>query len=271
MFIRETVDIAPDCLPSADAASSGVSWFRSPTGNCTYTCFPERRLLRSPQDVIAWPNSISPARDIVGIFLPMISSFLFGWLLGEVSARTWMREKLARNPNDYITTAATWREAVGLRWFARRFQTRDGRNSNPDIAQPSSPASISSSSATPRGLRLWRSFQSFIVFGNFAAFAANVVMTEYRIYSFPRIERANEVGQWAPWVSVGLVVLAQAFNHFAKKRGWGRDRFKLRSHVDEEQAPDAREPRDHLKKIDGESAITISRCDTMDSKRRNSF
>lgn len=81
---------------------------------------------------------------------------------------------------------------------------------------------------------LWLPFRYFSVFGVYGSFAANVILVELHLRDLPTNEQPYEIGQWSPWVSVGMVAAAQVVKWLVqrhmghnKKEGEGEE-----SHLD---------------------------------------
>ncbi|KAK2789964.1 hypothetical protein FQN52_005772 [Onygenales sp. PD_12] len=230
IYVNGAGFITPECLPPQEAATSKWAGFPSPTENCTYVCPPEARLFHRKSDVLAGPNHINRARDILSVFLPASLLYIFGWAVTELAFRTWLRNKVSKDAERYFPNAGSATEVVGLRRLGTFMSSRqntskcDGMTASvqPVSPAPSSPVLPQSQGRKPWYLPMWRSAHYYLMLAHFGAFITNVVLAEYRMKDFPMNEQPYEVGQWISWVSVALVVFAQVLNHYMKLR-WGDD------------------------------------------------
>ncbi|PGH06231.1 hypothetical protein AJ80_08200 [Polytolypa hystricis UAMH7299] len=289
IFVNEARMIAPSCRPKGDVSPSQASLFSNPTEDCVYTCSPQRRLFRPPNDVQAWPNHIGRARDIVSVFMPTTYSYILTWAIVGIVARTCYKRKISSQcPEDYNVTASSTKDVLGLRRIGTFLSEQDRKSTtNSSVATEKLPPRPQQNLS--RMERFWLSFRYYLMLGHFAAFITNVVMTEYRLKDLPNNEQPYEVGQWAPWVSVALVVLAQAINRFARHR-WGDEGLRCtKKRPDEEQAAASsspfhqwrlgtgRGPQTSGDTLYGETGgvdeidMKVSRTEAWSTKRRNSF
>lgn len=272
IYAKETFVQAPTCLPpGGEEILSAVSVFPSPTDNCTYACFPEaHRLLRGSGDIIAWPNLTNTASAVAGVFLPTISAVLpptFIYLIVYLVRRR--RGKPYCGPSHTTTPPAIAKLELG--WIWERFREWwSNRGSSTTIRRHR--AQI----PTSRRSKVQRLFQYYCIIVSFGAYVVNIILNEIRLHVLPVNEMPYEVGQWSPWVSVALVVVAQIINHFSGRK-WGRMNMQ-----DEEQSLDMRAftgstfRRQSTVKSTGwneEAGIRARRSTAEDSitKRRNSF
>ncbi|EEH36301.2 hypothetical protein PAAG_00624 [Paracoccidioides lutzii Pb01] len=297
--------ITPECLSRNETISFNGSLFPSPTGDCLYTCPPERRLFRPNNDVIAFPNHTNRPRDITSVFLPATLIYVFTWIVLEIILRTVFRNK----PIDpQLAPAMSATEVVGMRRIGTFVQNRQNSGKPKDLnvsiqaisspsAGESSAASTSASSWSPKNPQLpkpssrWAPFcrnaPFYFAVAHFSAFIVNVVMSEFRIKDLPSNEQPKEIGQWIPWVSVALVVFSQTLNHYLKVRRGPEEKGRF-SHQDEEKAmtydhwkfgisPQSRirqqqqRKRDDLKGVGEHLESMMFKNETTNTTRRNSF
>ncbi|KAJ0421237.1 hypothetical protein BJY00DRAFT_323286 [Aspergillus carlsbadensis] len=206
----------PACL-SPDRSdldvTSAVSTLYNASGDCTYACFAEKRpLFRSGSDVVVWKNQLDAPNDLTAMFLPTVAASIpsaivvWIWLLlkkDNASAR------LLRPPPVFTRFELGW---VGARLVGK--QRRRDRDEDRVVPPPSIDASPRTQYRFPK---LILAYQYYFVLGSSAVFVVNIVMNEVRLRSLPTNEMPYEVGQWGPWVGVGLILLAELLNRMMKR------------------------------------------------------
>ena len=272
MYARQTYAAAPACLDPETVDSSVASLFPSDTENCTYVCFHQSgRLFHSPDQIIAWPNKIHQASDITSIYFPTAISYLGAFIVFTIIFRVRQRKQRgihSRNRTPTPLSSSTSNSPTTDIWLREKVPGRQTTSSETVLSSPPP-----SESSRPR---LWTAVTYFSFFALFGAVIANAV-NEYRMYPYPTNESSMEVGQWAPWVAVGLVVLAQLINKYAKMRWEGKG-------ADDEESGFDRIRRDVDASMIRRGWIVprqpimgtgidsdISRAETWESRRRYSF
>ncbi|KAK1764384.1 hypothetical protein QBC33DRAFT_547062 [Phialemonium atrogriseum] len=263
---------APTCLPpGVTVLSAAASLLESPTDNCTYACFPqEHPLLRRPTDIMAWPNKTDPAQSVTGVFLPTLSSaiplaliYLVTYLIRKRRGDPCPATNHATSPPGLARLELGW---IGD-WLRRRRHDR---------ASSAAGSPARAQGRADRRFKFRAAFQYYCVLVSFGAFVANTILNEVRLQPLPADEMPYEVGQWAPWVSVLLVVVAQIINHFSGKR---RRRESMRDEEGDICARQLTGSTLHRQSTVGsgeaskDMAFELRRSDTGESdfKRRNSF
>ncbi|KAL2818015.1 hypothetical protein BJX63DRAFT_429346 [Aspergillus granulosus] len=196
----------PACFAPAVNITSAVSVLYNASADCTYACFAEKHpLFRSASDTLAWENQLDPARDITAVFLPTtvasIPSAIIVWIWIIRKGNTY----LLRPPPVFNRFELGW---VGARLFGKQRQDRM-------VSSTKNPAQR----VHCRHPKLVLAYQYYFVLGSFGAFVVNLVLNEVRFRSLPTNEMPYEVGQWGPWVGVGLILLAELLNQ-TMKRMW---------------------------------------------------
>ncbi|RYP69513.1 hypothetical protein DL769_005260 [Monosporascus sp. CRB-8-3] len=213
IYAKEDFVTAPACLPPEEAMTSATSLFQSPTENCTYACFQKDHTpFRSLPNIMAWPNRTDPAKDITGVFVPCVASALPTALICGIMDHIRMRRGDRRRVSDYFASPPALHK-YELSWIMDRLLGR--RHNHVSSATMSSP---SLQNRTSRHIKFWTAFQYYYVICSFGTFALNIILNEIRFQHLPTIEKPYEVGQWAPWVSVMLVVSAQITTHYLGRR-----------------------------------------------------
>ncbi|KAH7177065.1 hypothetical protein EDB81DRAFT_773952 [Dactylonectria macrodidyma] len=208
IYAKEKVVVAPDCLPHEEALALAISVFQ--IKNCTYACFKnEHQPFRSPPSILAWANNTDAASAISGVFVPTAAASLSTVLIVGFIDLIWIRRGDGRRVSDYIIPSPSpvlKKFELGwlVCWLLRRLRRL-----------PS--ATMSSCGPQNRDRHYIKTTtQYFVIFIWFSIFIINTSLNEYRFRHFPKNEEEYEVGQWAPWVSVLLVVAAQIISHFSK-------------------------------------------------------
>ncbi|KAL4957052.1 hypothetical protein BDW69DRAFT_191894 [Aspergillus filifer] len=183
----------PTCLASGSPGNipDTAATLRNTTANCTYVCYPENRpLARSPADVEVWENHLDTPFRITSSKLdndlvPVHSHRSRGWV------------------------------------FLKRGRQRSSSGSEGGSA-------VQGTSTEPttqiRYDRLQVVFRYYFILSSFGVFVVNLVLNEVRFRALPTDEMSFEVGQWSPWVSVGLILLAQGISRLFKRGGRGTKR-----------------------------------------------
>ncbi|KAL3485653.1 hypothetical protein BJX62DRAFT_216791 [Aspergillus germanicus] len=196
----------PECFGPESDISSAVSTFRNASTDCTYACFPEKRpLFRSATDAVAWKNELDAPRDITAVFVPNISASM----LSAIIVWTWVIRKgnavLLQPPPIFTRFELGY---VGARLFGKQRRQED---------RIFPPSRVDSPRVQYRFPKLVEAFQYYFVLGSSGVFIVNLIMNEVRLRSLPTNEMPYEVGQWGPWVGVGLIVLAELLNRLMKR------------------------------------------------------
>ncbi|KAL3441323.1 hypothetical protein BJX65DRAFT_322466 [Aspergillus insuetus] len=249
----------PACFGLEDDISSAVSTLYNASSGCTYACFAEKHpLFRSASDALAWENQLDAPRDITAVFVPNISASL----LSAIIVWTWVIRKgnavLLQPPPVFTRFELGW---VGARLFGKRCRDRTIAPKLKTLQRPK---------VHYRFPKLVEAFQYYFVLGSSAVFIVNLVMNEVRLRYLPTNEMPYEVGQWGPWVGVGLILLAELLNRLMK-RMWPE---KAKS-VDEEELPIWLKQSEGQGGEKGWKGLSV-RASTMQSevstiRRRNSF
>ncbi|KAK2764396.1 Mannose-6-phosphate isomerase [Arachnomyces sp. PD_36] len=217
MYAEQVHSEAPACVDPKTIDTSAASLIPSETEDCSYACFHRGgRLFHTEDQIKAWPNTLSSVSDTTSIYFPTAVSYLisFGAITMIQRSRKKKQGQKGLDPAAYDT------------------RPTKGPSKNSSIEQRLREWWLSRSGAVisprthefppkTRFPRFWAAWENFAFLALFGAVAANCIMNEVRIYGFPTNEEAQEVGQWAPWVAVGLVVLAQVINKYAKMRWEG--------------------------------------------------
>ncbi|PTU24152.1 hypothetical protein P175DRAFT_021624 [Aspergillus ochraceoroseus IBT 24754] len=202
IYIKGSVQ-ATSCISSLDAIPSGAPTLESVSGNCTYVCFPENHpLFRSPGDIQPWENKLDDPRAITGMFVPTIAASIPSAII------TWIWSSRQGRAYDY-TRLPTPLNRLELGWIGDRLFAKQQHNRG--SFSPESPVQVH------RHPKLWRVFQYYVIIGSFGVFVVNIVLNEVRLRPLPTDEMPYAVGQWSPWVAVGLIVLAQVLSQLMKK------------------------------------------------------
>ncbi|KAL4914545.1 hypothetical protein BDW62DRAFT_138927 [Aspergillus aurantiobrunneus] len=248
IYIRGNID-GPTCYDSALYLDiSAASTLEDLSANCTFVCFQEARPLgRSPGDILAWKNQLDPPFHITAAFVPTVTASI----PGSIVALTWS----FRKGHSYLFLPPPIFSRVELSWIG---EWLFGRRQHDGISpRRSSFARIGSAEVPPspvRYPRLLLAYQYYFALGSFGVFVVNLVMNEVRFQHLPTNEMPFEVGQWSPWVGVGLILLAQVLCQLLKGNRTGKRRG------DEEE----------LRRWDRGKEVNM-RTGTMTCRRRNSF
>lgn len=217
MYARETHSMAPACLNPEAVDTSAASILASETEACSYVCFHEGgRIFRSEDQILAWQNRISSARDITAIYFPTAIAYLVSFSVIGIVHRIQTRRKTQQRCLD-LTVTALHPTPKPPGYFSFENKVQEWRSSRSETMVSTPP------SFWPSKRKFWAGCEYFSFFALFGAVAANGIMSEVRIYWFPVNENPQEVGQWAPWVAVGLVIIAQIINKYSKLRWEGRN------------------------------------------------
>ncbi|KAL3461201.1 hypothetical protein BJX64DRAFT_289577 [Aspergillus heterothallicus] len=242
----------PTCLDSTADRSSAVSTLYNATGDCTYACFPEERaLFRSANDTVAWKNQLDAPRDITAVFLPTIAA--------SIPSATIVWLWVIRKGNSYLLQPPPVFSRFELGWVgARLFGTQ--RHKAEVVAR----VKRNTQQLPYRYAKFIRAYQYYFILGSTGAFVVNLVLNEVRLRSLPTNEMPFEVGQWGPWVGVGLILLAELLNRLVK-RMW----LENVHNVDEEELPIWRGKAGEREELKGRTNTMRSEASTL--RRRNSF
>ncbi|KAL2844130.1 hypothetical protein BJY01DRAFT_248254 [Aspergillus pseudoustus] len=204
IYVRASGEGAVCFDPEADI-NSAVSTLYNASTECSYACFAEKHpLFRSASDTVAWKNQLDAPRDITAVFLPTfaasIPSAIIVWI--------WVLRKgnsyLMQPPPVFSRLELGW---VGARLFGK--QREDRIVSSRIQSTPPIPYRYS---------KLVLAYQYYFILGSSGAFVVNLVLNEVRLRSLPTNEMPYEVGQWGPWVGVGLILLAELLNRVMKRK-----------------------------------------------------
>ncbi|CEL08534.1 hypothetical protein ASPCAL11683 [Aspergillus calidoustus] len=223
IYIRADSE-GPECFGPESDITSAVSTLYNASTDCTYACFAEKHpLFRSGSDALAWKNQLDAPRDITAVFVPNISASM----LSAIIVWTWVIRKgnavLLQPPPVFTRFELGW---VSARLFGKQRGRRD------HAVPPLRLRSTQRPEVQYRFPKLVEAFQYYFVLGSSAVFIVNLVMNEVRLRSLPTNEMPYEVGQWGPWVGVGLILLAELLNRLMK-RMWP----ERATSVDEEELP----------------------------------
>ncbi|KAL2783174.1 hypothetical protein BJX66DRAFT_319004 [Aspergillus keveii] len=218
--------VGPECFGPQTDITSAVSTFYNASADCTYACFAEKHpLFRSAGDAVAWKNELDAPRDITAVFVPNISASM----LSAIIVWTWVIRKgnavLLQPPPIFTRFELGW---VGSRLFGKQRRRDQDRVIASRIQSPPR--------VQYRFPKLVEVFQYYFVLGSSGVFIVNLVMNEVRLRSLPTNEMPYEVGQWGPWVGVGLILLAELLNRLMK-RMWPEKVRGVRAAGDEEELP----------------------------------
>ncbi|RYP21105.1 hypothetical protein DL765_002394 [Monosporascus sp. GIB2] len=229
IYAKEDFVVAPACLPLEEAMTSATSVFQSPTENCTYACFQtEHTPFRSLSNIMAWPNKTHRARDITSVFVLIIAANLISAVIRGTNYRIRMRRGNRRHVSDSNTLPSALHKSK-LSLIRDRLMGRQHKHvSSTTVSSPGL------QNQTSRCIKFREAFRNFLIMLPFGSFALNIFMNEIRFNELPTIEEPYEVGQWAPWVCVTLVVAAQITSHFLG-RSW---RSKQKHEEEETRGPE---------------------------------
>lgn len=273
MFARENHSGPPPCLNPETVDAPAASLFPSETEDCTYVCLPQGGLFHTEDQILAWPNRISATSDITAIYFPTAASYILTFVIIAIVTHIRQRrrnDQKFQHPNVPVIQLDS-KPRINLT-LKEKFQKWWSHRS--EAMTPVRSLEFPTKTQYPK---FWAACEYYACFALFGAVAANTIMNEVRMYGFPTNEDPQEVGQWAPWVAVGLVVLAQVINKYAKLR-WGE-----RGTDDEERGFDrirqnleasmARRgwiaPRQLMSDTDDD--LALSRAESWESKRRYSL
>jgi hypothetical protein len=239
IYVRAEAE-GPACLgPEADLdIASAVSTLYNASGDCTYACFAETRpLFRSGSDALAWKNQLDAPNDLTAMFLPTVAAsipsgiIVWIWLIIKKDSAS---ARLLRPPPVFTRFELGWLGARLLRKTRRRDPERDRDADGDRVVFP--PSILAPVRIQHRFPRLILAYQYYFVLGSSGVFVVNIVMNEVRLRSLPTNEMPYEVGQWGPWVGVGLILLAELLNRLMK-RMWPESRKIRAAASDEEGLP----------------------------------
>ncbi|OJI97999.1 hypothetical protein ASPVEDRAFT_37451 [Aspergillus versicolor CBS 583.65] len=213
IYIRGETKGAPcyDSLSTVDIPST-VSTLRNVTASCTYVCFPEESPLgRSPDDVLAWENTLSRPFDIISVFLPTIAASV------PAAFIAWT-QYVFRSGYSYLIRPPPFFSRLELGWLGELlFEKRRDSNLNHNSSSARIPSEPSPGQSPVRFPWLAVAYQYYFVLGSFGVFVVNLVMNEVRFRELPVNEMMYEVDQWTSWVGVALILLAQVLSRFFKR------------------------------------------------------
>ncbi|KAL4959530.1 uncharacterized protein BDV14DRAFT_184526 [Aspergillus stella-maris] len=209
----------PTCLAEASLGDvpDTAATLRNATADCIYVCYPETRpLARSPADVQVWENHLDTPFRITVAFLITAAGSLPSWIM------TWYQfirvghvNLLSLQPVLGKIDFAWMGGWVFLRRLGRDRQTSSSYGSS--VAVGDDHVRGAESTSPMLSDTLWAVLRYYSILSSFGVFVVNLVLNEVRFRSLPTDEMPFEVGQWSPWVSVGLVLVAQGVSRLFKR------------------------------------------------------
>ncbi|KIV84087.1 hypothetical protein PV11_06061 [Exophiala sideris] len=185
------------------------------TLNCTYTCFDAGHAMRSRGDIIAVPLSVVESKYYYLLLWSFLITLFTGFFLGLFS----FCFACIRRPTRAESKSEMSRS---MEWIRPSRQTQAKRRRE------------RARKAYETGKYKKSTRGCWVVYLNLPAFLVVVIINEVYVNTsrLPKDENAFAVGQWAPWVTVSLAMIASTVN------GWYSPKWEklLKIYAEDEEA-----------------------------------
>lgn len=200
------------CRSSENVLLTSAYQLADATFNCTYSCFSSHQLLRNPSEITVISKWQAFGR-MEGVFVVAVSlTMIFGALLGVLSFGLTSKKSTEAELKATITgNKAHPRDIPKQRRAKAATRNRARKELNDGVYKPE--------------LNILTCCQ---VFFNPLAWPISIILCELYLLAqggLPSNESAYAIGQWGPWVSVILALVASYIVH-AYEPGW-KERQKL--------------------------------------------